>query len=225
MPLATYRAWKHKNGAIGCVFARFLAARPGQFGQREAVVQGRDAQKVASELADLTTAWVDDKTAFAGAIICPDLTDLTSVVELALALDSQQHWAVTRSLLTETPGGPVVAFNIVRNIPMGTAYCPSEVLVLGPFPEFPNTRRAPVTALELFVGEPPPLQRSGEVTTKAHLADVPIELPAPSVYETMFTGTKALRLRSLGGKEDLRAKAKVSLSIPIALATSLSCAP
>lgn len=225
MPLARYRAWKHKSTAVGCVFARYMAAKPKEFGQREALVVGRDSGVVANEIASLTTAWVEDNTALAATIVFPDITDLRSLVEVSLALASQEHWTVTRSLLPASPVGAVVAFNIVRDIPMATAWCPSEVLILGPFSEFPNTRRAPVTALEMFVGEPPTHQRSGKPTTKAHLADVPVELPAPAVFANMWDRTIALRLQSLGGTEDNRAKAKISFAIPVALANSFGCAP
>lgn len=225
MPLDRYRLWKSKNPDVGCVFARYMAMKPGEFGQREAVITGRNASAVAADIDGRITEFVDDPSAVAGTLVLPDLKTLADVVGVALALDGKGEWKVTRSLLEGTPGGDVVAFNVVRHVPMGDTICPSEALLLGPFKNFPNTRRAPVTALEMFVGIPPTHKHSGEPTTKVHLADVPLQYPAPAVFNTMWESTRNARRKSLGGVDDARAKAKVTFCIPIALATKMGCMP
>lgn len=162
----------------------------------------------------------------ASAFVFPDLADLVLVTRFALSLAHQPDWTVTRSAMNGTPGGEVVAFNITRTIPRPAGACPSEALMLGPFGEFPATRRAPVTALELFVGLPPAQQQNGQPLTKAHLALVPLDdLPHEKVFERMWKATKESRLRSLGEIDDPRAKAKVAFVIPVALATQLGCLP
>lgn len=228
MPIDRYRQWKRFQPDVGCVFARYMANKPNDFGQRAAVIPGHKADVVAAEIETTVTEFVDDPTAVAGALVFPDLTTLTRVVRVAQALDGRDAWKVTRSILRKTPGGDVVAFNIVRQVPMGGATCPSEALLLGPFREFPNTRKAPVTALELFVGIPPTHKHDGKPTKKVHLADVPIQLlqlPAESVFNSMWDRTTKARLQSLNGANDERAKAKVTFSIPMALATKLGCVP
>lgn len=225
MPLDRYRLWKRNNPDIGCVFARYMAAKPTEFGQRAEIVSGATAPAIAREIAARMTAFVNDPDVVAAALVFPDVIALPTIVEIALELASQPNWRVTRSVLANTPIGDAVGFNIVRDVPMQIAMCPSEALVLGPFVEFPNTRRAPVAALEMFVGVPPPCKHSGAPTTKVHLADVPIQLPAQSVFNNMWTNSEAARLQSLGGVDDTRAKAKVAFAIPMALATQLGCAP
>lgn len=225
MPLDTYRLWKRNNQDVGCVFARYMATKPAEFGQRAVAISGRKADAVATQIASRITEFVEDPDVVAAAIVLPNLTSLTAIVRVALALGDQAAWKITRSILRGTPDGDVVAFNVVRHVPMGDKTCPSEALLLGPFKEFPNTRRAPVTAMELFVGVPPMHKHSGEPTTKVHLADVPIQLPAASVFDNMWNNSVKLRLQSLGGVSDERAKARVTFSIPMALATKLDCVP
>jgi hypothetical protein len=227
MPLERYRRWKRFQPDVGCVFARYMANKPNEFGQRAVLINGHKASAVAAEIAIRVTEFIDDPTIVAGALVLPELTTLTRVVRVALALANRGEgaWKVTRAILRETPVGDVVAFNVVRRLPMTHSTCPSEALLLGPFNEFPNTRRAPVTALELFVGVPPTHKHSGESTKKVHLADVPIPLPAESVFNSMWERTVEARRKSLGGVNDERAKAKVTFSIPMSLATKLGCKP
>ena len=224
-PQERYRAWKQKRADVGCVFARHMATKPKAFGQRAEVVTGSDAAALANEIATRVTAFVRDPKIVAAALIFPDVTRLRTLVNVALALKSHPHWGVRRRTIRGTPIGDVVAFNVVRDIPMRSGVCPSEALVLGPFPAFPNTRRAPVTALEIFVGVPPKRQRDGKPTKKAHLADVPIELPTAKAFDTTWENSKRARLRSLGGIDDKRAKAKVAFVVPMKLAKTLGCAP
>jgi hypothetical protein len=228
MPLDTYREWKRRNAQIGCVFARRMAAKPNDYGQRGEIVHGNDPAAVAHAIATRITVFVDDPVTQAATLVFPDVNDLGSVAQVALSLAGHPNWRVTRTLLAGTPAGNVIAFNIVREIPMiplppGSG--PSEALVLGPFPEFPATRRAPLVALEMFVGSPPAQKLDGTPTTKAHLADVQMYFPTKAAFDSTLTDTRAERLQSLGGIDDRRAKAKVSFSIPIPLATALGCMP
>lgn len=108
----------------------------------------------------------------------------------------------------------------------GSSSCPSEALVLGPFEEFPPTRRAPCVGFEIYVGEPRPLDpKTNQPTSKANLAHIEMYLPTHSAFENMWEKTRVRRLASLGGVDDKRAKAKVSFVISPALADELGCSP
>ena len=225
-PIDLYRSWKRTYADIGCVFARLMATKPPP-GYGEAVVAGSDPSTIAREIATRIATFVDDPLSFAAALVFPDVNDLPTLTKMALALASQPLWTVTRRIIPGTPIGDVVAFNVVREIPKADGgTCPSESLVLGPFSDFPKTRRAPVTALEIFVGTAPTHQPTGEPTVKAHLADFNIEgLPAASTFQLMWDGSKTGRLKSLDGIDDLRAKAKVTFAIPMSVAALIGCVP
>lgn len=204
-----------------------MATNPEAFGQRAEVVAGSDAAALADQIAARITAFVADPTVIAATLVFPDVTRLQTLVHVATALKSYPHWRVRRRVLRPhaSTSATFVAFNIVRDIPAQSARCPSEVLVLGPFQAFPNTRRAPVTALEMFVGVAPKRQRDGKATKKAHLADVPIEFPTARAFERTWENSKRARLRSLGGIDDKRAKAKVAFVVPMKLARQIGCVP
>jgi hypothetical protein len=226
-PLTLYRDWKRKDAAVGCVFARYMATKPERFGQRAAVVRGADPATIARRVAAQIATLVADDEAAAATLVLSEVDNLATLARFALALGAEPEWAVRRTVLQDTPIGDVVAFNIVRDILMHDGNtCPSEALVLGPFSTFPKTRRAPVTALEMFVGLAPTNQRDGKPTLKAHLADVMIDgLRTPGVFNSMWKQTQSERLRSLGGIDDPRAKAKVSFVISMAVARSIGCVP
>jgi hypothetical protein len=225
-PIELYRSWKRTYADIGCVFARLMATKPPP-GYAEAVVAGSDPSTIGREVATRIAAFVDDPEIFAAALVLPDVNDLPTLTKMALALASEPLWTITRWIISGTPIGDVVAFNLVREIPKADGgTCLSESLALAPFSEFPKTRRAPVTALEIFVGTAPAHQPTGDPTVKAHLADFNIEgLPAPSIYQLMWDGSKTGRLKSLGGVDDLRAKAKVTFAIPVSVASLIGCMP
>ena len=96
---------------------------------------------------------------------------------------------------------------------------------------FPNTRRAPYTAFEIYVGEPAPQDpKEHKPSTKANFAHIDfrdctlINRDFPQVaVDNMWEQSKVRRLVSLGGVEDRRAKAKVTFVVPMALATKMEC--
>lgn len=164
----------------------------------------------------------------------PRLNDLENLVLMALALKNYPDWGVTVGPLPpSTPGGPMVAFGIVRYIPSGPTSSPSgplsypsEVLMAGQFSEFPRTRRAPVTAMEVFVGSPPARDpKTGNVPTKTNLAHIQLPGVNDTTFHTWWNRSIADRLKSLGQIADARAKAKVSFVVPLTLATRLGCLP
>ena len=191
MPINTYRSWKQKHSDIGCVFARYMAGTPQKFGQRAVLLRGNDPARIAEGIARRIARYVNDPKVNTAALVMPDVKTLLTLVKVAQELSSKEDWRVSRRILKDTPAGDVVAFNIVRDIPFNNATCPSEALVLGPFDVFPRTRRSPVTALEIFVGVPPEKQHDGSPTTRAHLADVPIQLPIEGLFDSMWEASQA----------------------------------
>ena len=226
MPLARYREWKKKNATIGCRFARLMAGSPpGRYGYRVELVHGNNPGAVAASIANRVAAAVTDPAVNGLGLVLDGVLNLSDLVHVADALARQPQWNVSRSMLRATPIGDVVAFRIARDIPFGSTTCPSESLVLGPFPAaFPATRCAPVTALEIYTGNPPPTDFNGNPTKGAHLALVNVMLDPP-IHKRMTVETAQDRLDALGGINDLRAKAKVAFSVPLSLAAQLGCVP
>jgi hypothetical protein len=206
-----------------------LVCHPNEYGQRiEEVSKSQNPQRVATAIAGRTDELVADKSVSAATLILPGITTMEGLSNVALALRDHPKWKVTTTKLPEPPTGNLVAVHIVREIPFGEEWCPSEVLVLGPFKVFPPTRRAPVTALEVFVGDPMPNDpKTHKPTTKANLAhmdlsDTDLTL---NVIDRMWLRSEIGRRTSVGNVEDNRAKAKVSFVIPVSLARKLGCEP
>jgi len=134
---------------------------------------------------------------------------------------------VKTAALPPPPAGDLVAIHIARLLPFGETWCPSEVLVLGPFDGFPATRRAPVTAMEVFVGPPLPFDPKSHLpTTKANVAHMKLpDAITAKMIDKMWEKSGLDRELSLGTKDDNRAKAKVSFVVPGDLARQMGCAP
>lgn len=223
-----YLDWR-KQSAVGCVFARLMATRPNGFGQRIEVISARgNPVRVAASIAKRVDLLLADKKASIATLLLPDITTLAKLASVALELRAHPHWHVTTTALRGAPIANLVAVHVTRDIPFENTACPSEALMMGPFQEFPPTRRAPITALELFVGPPLPRDpKTHKPTTKANLAHADLtdtELDSAQI-DVMWESSRVARLKSLGGREDDRAKAKVSFVIPAVLARRLGCEP
>jgi hypothetical protein len=223
-----YLKWRH-GPVVGCVFARLIAISPANFEQKVEEIPSKGTPvQIAATIARRIDRFVPDKAVSAVALLMPDITTLEKLTRVGIALRTHPGWLVSFSTLQNSRAGDLVAIHIVRGIPFGDTVCPSEALVLGPFPVFPPTRRSPVLALEVYVGEPMPQDpKTHEPTTKANLAHMDLsqgaDLDQPQI-EMMWQATVAARLKSLG-VEDSRAKAKVSFVIPASLAQQLGCTP
>lgn len=235
MSISKYQTWRRKTtaGGVGCVFARLMAARPNDFGQRYQQLNGKDPAELATKIAVSVEQNVNDAAVNVVTIVLPNVTKLEILVGIAQALGTEPKWTVTTKHVAKARNSACVAFGIVREIPFGTGTCPSEVLILGPFSNFPPTRKASVTAIEVFVGEPMPNDpKSGEPTKKANLAHIDLRLPSASAFSQTWRSSIVGRRKSLGidvppdellpeDQDDHRAKAKVSFTVPMTLAKSL----
>lgn len=209
------------------MFARQLAGKYSDYPQHRivTVATGRGPERAAADIAARIGAFVGDQSAVSATLVFPGLTTLEETARVMLGLRAHADWSVTTSQLQPPPARPPVALHVSRQIPFGSITCPSEVLVLGNFKEFPNTRRAPVTALEMYVGQPKAEDpKTGAPTTKANLAHLSLNLPTPTTWDRMWTASEKGREASLGGFDN-RAKAKVALVIPVTMARRLECLP
>ena len=216
-----------RQPAVGWMFARFMSVRWEEFGQHvEEIKSSSTPKRIAAAIARRIAALVADSSVLAATLVLPGIVTIESLLAVALELGRHPGWTVTTSKVVPPPAGNFVAVQLVREIPFGAGVCPSEALVLGPFCVFPPTRKAPVTALEIFVGDPgPKIEKTGGPTTKANLANVNlgVELSRKQIDNMMERSVKGRR-ESLGG-DDNRAKARVSFAVRTTLARKFGCAP
>jgi hypothetical protein len=214
--LTAYLAWR-KSGQMACVFARYLAVEHSGHGQRWRVIR-TPVEQLAGEIAAAIAEDVGDPDVLVSAVIMPEVNSLGALVKVATALGSESDWRLAQVTLPETPAGASVAFQLTRMVRrVDGVQVPSEVLVMGPFVEFPITRRAPRTALEIFVGVSPLVDaKTQKPTDRGNLAQLNLEeaLPSEHVQQVMWDRTKHDRLKLLGDREDPRAKARVSFVVP-----------
>lgn len=222
-----YLNWR-RTAAVGCVFARRLAGKPKKYGQRFVQIHKRDnTARSVRRIATTVSEFIDDESVSAAVFLFPYVTDLDRIAEIMVALGEEPEWVTEPTKLPpRRRTGELVALRVVRNIPFEGKLWPSEALMFGDFPEFPPTRRAPVTALELFVGEPiPGGPRGQDKKERANLAHIRLDdLPDHEHFLQMWENSEAGRTRALGGDvDDTRAKAKVTLVVPPDLAHRLGC--
>jgi hypothetical protein len=216
------------------MFARRLAYKPNNDGQRSAVIKAVAPAKVAAAAAALIDDFIADPAVSAATLVMPRVTTLVSLATMAVSLRGLPQWEVTTSPLPATPAGELIAIRMARRIPFQRGDCPSEILVLGNFDEFPATRRAPVTALEIFVGAPMLNDpKTGTPTKKANLAHVQLGPLVGDSFDGVWERSVQGRKSSLGCTVDCdsppdepvchdpRAKAKVSFVIPAKVAAQV----
>jgi len=184
--------------------------------------------QVAASIARRIDRYVSDEAVSAAALLMPEIETLKRLTEVALALRSHPGWLVSFSPVEDSRWGDLVAARVAYEVPLGDAALPSEALFLGPFDDFPPTRRSPVLALEIYLGEPMTHDpKTREPSTKANLAHMSLGPDIENAtVDAMWEASKDARLKSLGlapGLEDNRAKAKVSFVIPALLAEQLGC--
>jgi hypothetical protein len=222
-----YLKWRRSN-PIGCMFARLIAIQPGKYKQVvECVPAGNGPAQTAQNISVRIDALIADRAVAAAALLFPEIKTLEGIARVMLALGGQPKWTVIPTVLDNEVVGQMVAIRVSREIPFGATTCQSEALVLGKFAAFPPTRKSPITALEIFIGEPLVNDpKTGEPTEKANLAHIDArsvlgDEPFDGVWDKSVAGRK----ESLGDRDDNRAKAKVTLVLTPALARRLGCSP
>jgi len=229
---AEYLQWRY-GPAVTCKFARMIAIRPGDYGQKVEEIPSRGTpMQVATTIARRIDRYVSEEAVSAAALLMPGITSLEKLTRVALALGARPGWDVSFVNVENSRWGDLVAGRIVREIPFGDTALPSEALVLGPFAEFAPTRRSPVLALEIYVGEPMTHDpKTHKPSTKANLAHMDLNRGSDldqSQIDILWQASIDARLAALElspGLDDNRAKAKVSFVIPASLARQLECTP
>ncbi|HET7084425.1 MAG TPA: hypothetical protein VFI23_06620 [Rhizomicrobium sp.] len=223
-----YRAWRRLKPAIGCRFAKIIAISPVRWGQVfEVIPAAANATRTAEAIAARVTELIANKPTVAAALLLPHLTDLEETARVMLALGAQPEWTITPTAIDNEVAGALVAYRVARNVPFGNDTLASESLLLGNFAVFPPTRRSPITALELFVGEPLPNDpKSGGPSKIANLAHmITRDQIGDKPFDHMWDESVKGRRKSLGDKDDNRARARVTFVVPIAMARRLGYAP
>ena len=231
--ISEYLNWR-RGPVVGCVFARVMSHAPHAPSDHGQVVEEIAHDRPAAAAADIATRvqhFVLEPGVLAVTFVLPNIGTLEQLLAMALALPTDSTWHVDVTQLDPPPEMDLAAVKVVRDLPFGNGTLPSEALVLGNFDVFPNTRRAPHTAFEIYVGEPA-LQDPKEHTpsTKANLAHIDFRDRKlinrnydQTAVDTMWEKSRIGRLRSLSVADDRRAKAKVTFVVPATLARKLGC--
>ncbi|HEV2678136.1 MAG TPA: hypothetical protein VGV37_26650 [Aliidongia sp.] len=225
-PEKKYLDWR-KGLPVGCMFARIVSLHPERHEQAVERLSGIGTpDTIATRIADRVQQLIDAPDVSAAALLFPGISSLARLCRVALALGEKPRWSVTTSPLENTPAGKMVAIHVARDLQFGDGWVPSEVLILGPFENFPATRRAPIVGFEIFLGAPLPSDpKTGQPTVKVNLAHMKLPTLTQTAFDKAWDKSVVGRLASLGGVEDGRAKAKVSFTVPVTLARQLGCAP
>lgn len=225
MLIKKYLEWRG-GGDVGCLFARILARNADRHPhQAVELLAPSPPVSMAQNIESRVAAHIESPEIDISTLVLDGLTSIPDLVAVAFALKNQHGWGMRTKVLYNTPGGRVVAVRLTRDIPYLSRTVPSEALVLGNFPIFPKTRRAPVTAIELFVGTPLPCDPEtgvGKTHKKVNVAHAEPGVPGSKAYEKTWKQSVKGRADSLATENpheathtDLRAKAKVSFVVPL----------
>ena len=218
---AVYLDWLNRP-QVGCVFAQLLARPRNRIGMRTVVARGSsgagDPSELAEQIAQLVTESAQDSTSEALSVLMPQILDSEALTQLVWELGTKPGWDIE---LERKWRGTLVLIGMRVEIDTGVV---AETLGMGPFEIFPSTRQSPITSLEIRT-KSTRAKRShlSKEHLAAHLADIPTDdFLAPSWHGDLFRRfTPWLRKRILENREDMRAKAGITYSLPAAIWQSL----
>ena len=218
---AVYLDWLRRP-QVGCIFAQLLARPSYRTGIRTAVARGcsgtGDPKELAIQIDSLIKESVADDSSEALSVLLPQVLDIEVLTRLVWELGKKPGWMIEReSRWRDT----LVLIGLRVEIAPGIV---AETLGLGPFLYFPTTRQCPITTLEIRTKtKRAKKSRLSKTHLAAHLADISTEhILTPRQFRALFTElTPRLKKRILENKSDLRAKAGVTYSLPIAIWNSL----
>ena len=218
---AVYLDWLRRP-QVGCIFAQLLARPSYRTGIRTAVARGcsgtGDPKELAIQIDSLIKESVADDSSEALSVLLPQVLDIEVLTRLVWELGKKPGWMIEReSRWRDT----LVLIGLRVEIAPGVV---AETLGLGPFLYFPTTRQCPITTLEIRTKtKRAKKSRLSKTHLAAHLADISTEhILTPRQFRALFTElTPRLKKRILENKSDLRAKAGVTYSLPIAIWNSL----
>ncbi len=218
---AVYLDWLGRS-QVGCIFAQLLARPSYRTEVKTVVARGSsgivDPKEMATQIASLVSESVDDDSAEALSVLLPQVLDVEVLTRFVWELGKQPGWMVEReSRWRDT----LVLVGLRVEIETGIV---AETLGMGPFVCFPTTRQCPITTLEIRT-KPKRAKKSrlSKTHLASHLADISIDRRlTPRQFRTLFKDlTPWLRKRILGHQNDMRAKAGVTYSLPVAIWSTL----
>ena len=215
--IEVHRDWL-KMRQVGCVYAQTLHTDPERYGMAAIVVpdgNDMDVAQVAKMIAEGTSGAENTKSE-ALSILLPGLTDLATFCRLVRALAEENDWQL-REVTEHVDPARSVVFALVGLDFLLNGSVSSAVLGIGPFEDFPMTRKGPMASLELRVKpkDAKPAKKRPGMPLTSHLAQVPYPEPGRIARkeDSMWQQTETLRLAVLT-RNDERAKAEVTLAVP-----------
>ncbi|HET8815698.1 MAG TPA: hypothetical protein VFM51_12190 [Solirubrobacterales bacterium] len=209
---AVMRHW-HQTGQTGCLFARHLARNiaPLQWPYLVLAGQGDELRESIPETVPfaLKSAIAFEECEILS-LLFPQITRVSELLELctALARDTEITMEEDRS----HPNWVTVALRLDIT---GEEQL-SWIMAFGPFNQWPQSRRAPITELAIRV-KPKPDQlfhKLNQDHAAAHLADTPLPVNEEQM-EAIFERTGQATRDVLGGDPDFRSAAKTTFSYPV----------
>ncbi len=221
---AVYLDWLRRP-QVGCVFAQLLA-RPVYRTQVRTVVARGDSKlgepsELATQVARFAADSVKEPSDEALSVLLPEILDIEGLAKFVWELSKKPGWTIEREHLWRRR---LVLIGLRVEIETGVV---AETLGMGPFEIFPATRRCPVTTLEIRTKvKRAKKSKVSKEHLAAHLADIPVDhiLTNTQFRDRVKRFTPWLKRRILGKRRDMRAKARVTYSVPVAIWSSLKAA-
>ena len=218
---AVYLDWLRRS-QVGCIFAQLLARPSYRTDVKTVVARGSsgigDPKELASQIARLVRESVDDDSVEALSVLLPQVLSPETLVHLVWALGNQTRWKIEKETLWRRT---LVLVGLRVEIAEGVF---AETLGMGPYDIFPTTRQCPITTLEIRTKD---IRAKRNRLTRnllaSHLADIPTDHIMKSSTHGLLRSklTPWLKRRILGYQNDMRAKAGVTYSLPVAIWSTL----
>lgn len=225
--IQSYEQWVDSK-AMACVFARWYVRHSDAPAERSVrVVRGTSAVDTALRIEKAVFEAVDDLNCSSCVVIVPTILTVESLLAVVAQLPKSAGWKYNSNRVNWASNAYDV-FELTREIPTSRGPSPSEVLVSGPFADFPATRNFECVALELYVGEPSQTDPvSGKPTNRANLAHLPTATTrGTKPFASTLYKTRKFRHEMLGERvpapgdpplpneeRDPRVRARVSFSV------------
>ena len=189
---------------------------------RTVVARGSSGVGVPGELAVQIAQLVDDAVqnpcCEALSVLMPQVLNEETLAQLVWELSTQPGWDIEREHIWR---GTLVLIGMRVEIAEDVV---AETLGMGPFDIFPPTRQCPITTLEIRTNRMRAKRSQLSKThLAAHLADISTDhMLTRETHRDLFAKfTPWLKRRILGNQPDMRAKAGVTYSLPVAMWRSL----
>ena len=218
---AVYLDWLRRP-QVGCIFAQLLARPSYRANLRTVVARGTsgigDPTELATQIANLVSESVGNDSDESLSVLLPQVLIPETLVHLVWALGNQTMWKIEKETLWRRT---LVLVGLRVEIAEGVF---AETLGMGPYDIFPTTRQCPITTLEIRTKD---IRAKRNRLTRnllaSHLADIPTEHIMKSSTHGLLRSklTPWLKRRILGHQNDMRAKAGVTYSLPVAIWSTL----